>query len=117
MIFLEYSLLLSTSARCLCTFLIVDIIFIPGFGSSMYLDMIITRHSFLCLNEVMREMAAISLLVGYPKNHDGHWICEGTWLGKGLRCFCSRSRWRSCMPNGKWQRAGNVAFVDHRSCV
>lgn len=49
--------------------------------------MILTRHSFLCLNEVMREMAAISLLVGYSKNHGGHWICEGSWLGKGFALF------------------------------
>lgn len=27
----------------------------------MYLDMILTGHSFLCLNEVMREMAAFPI--------------------------------------------------------
>lgn len=53
----------------------------------MYLDMILTGHSFLCLNEVMREMAAISHWLGIPKITAGTGFAKARSLGKGSRCF------------------------------
>lgn len=77
----------------------------------MYLDMILTRHSFFCLNEVMREMAAISYWLGIPKITAGTGFVKARSLGKGLRFFFwGGSGWRSCTPRGKWQRAGSVAL-------